>query len=492
MTLLQKALCDKTFVCIMEFVPKPSAQRFSAVAALMARSQLCGWPLTLAIADRVGSPLDMSPLDAFHSLERPVPALLHFSGKDRERRDLLAQLPRMDAAGVDQLLLLSGDRLPGHRPGERPVRYLESVAALQIVRQARPHWWLAAALNPFKYREEEGGAQYFKAEKKLAAGADCFMLQLGFDAQKHLEAMAWMKRQPNPKPLIACILALTQGRARMLEHVAGVVVTPSMRALVDAEAAVSKNYARERSVNRLALQVIGLRLMGYAGINLSGIHDLEQLLALEQAISTWQPQLQSLEQWAPAWEASWRMPGLPAVTFNPPDANWRLGESSVSASPQEQARYRLLHGFHSLLFSRTTWASRAFGWAVRRPVWSTATGARWLHRLERGLKRPVLGCDTCGNCRLEDTLYICPETCPKGLANGPCGGTSLNRCEFGDRECIHGIKYRTAKTVGQTAVLTERLIPCVEAGSRHRSSWPRWFDGASSAAQAPLPDKKPE
>ena len=130
----------------------------------------------------------------------------HFSGKDRERHHLLAQLQRMDAAGLDQLLLLTGDRLPGHQPGQRPVRYLESVAALQIARQACPHWLLGAALNPFKYREEEGGAQYFKAEKKLAAGADFLTLQLGFDANKHQEAMHWMSRQATPKPMLACLM----------------------------------------------------------------------------------------------------------------------------------------------------------------------------------------------------------------------------------------------------------------------------------------------
>ena len=77
-----------------------------------------------------------------------------------------------------------------------------------------------------------------------------------------------------------------------------------------------------------------------------------------------------------------------------------------------------------------------------------------------------------------------PETCPKGLANGPCGGTRLNRCEFGDRECIHSVKYRTAKAVGQTAVLSERLIPCIEVGGRHQSSWPRWFDPGTAETAA--------
>ncbi|CAM3920182.1 Methylenetetrahydrofolate reductase [Pseudomonas reidholzensis] len=476
MSLLKEALHEHRFVCVMEFVPKPSADRFAAIEAIMARTQLCGWPLTVAIGDRVGSPLDMSPLDAFTSFDTPVPALLHFSGKARERQDLLTQLQHMDAAGLDQLLILTGDRLPGHEPGQRPVRYLESVAALQIARQARPNWLLGAALNPFKYVEEEGGAQYFKAEKKLTAGADFMTLQLGYDDRKHHEALQWMRRQRSPKPLIACLMALTHGRAKMLEHVAGAVVTPSMREILAAELEVSKAFAQARSVERLALQIIGLKLMGYAGVHLSGIHDLAQLHALEQALETWQPQIDTLEQWAPAWAASWQMPGLPAVAFNPPGANWRLGESHVSASPREKARYHLLSGFHALLFDRRNWVSRAFGWAVTRPLWLSPGAARVLHGLERSIKRPLVGCDTCGSCRLQDTLYICPETCPKGLANGPCGGTSLNRCEFGDRECVHSVKYRTAKSVGQTAVLTERLIPCVEVESRHRSSWPGWFE----------------
>ncbi|MBJ9978124.1 methylenetetrahydrofolate reductase C-terminal domain-containing protein [Pseudomonas sp. S75] len=476
MTLLRHALHDRTFVCVMEFVPKPSAQRFAALASIMARERLCDWPLAVSIGDRVASALDMSPLEACQSFETPVPTLLHFSGKDRERTELLAQLQRMDAAGLDQLLVLTGDRLPGHTPGQRPVRYLESVAALQIVRQARPEWLLGAALNPFKYCEEEGGAQYFKAEKKLAAGADFFILQLGFDFQKYREAMAWMQRQPAPRPMLACIMALTDGRAAMLEHVAGVTVSPAMRAVLAAEAAVSKAFAHQRGLDRLALQIIGLRLLGYAGINLSGVHTLEQFLALEQALHVWSPRVQSLAQWQSAWEQAWQMDGVAPVSFHPPAHHWQYGQREVQASFAEQARYRLLSAVHHRLFDRKTLLSKMFGWSVRRPLWSTPAAARLLHAVERSLKRPVVGCDTCGQCRLEDTLYHCPETCPKGLANGPCGGTQLNRCEFGDRECIHSRKYRTAVTVNQTEALRDRLIPCVEVGNRHRSSWPQWFD----------------
>jgi methylenetetrahydrofolate reductase (NADPH) len=100
-----------------------------------------------------------------------------------------------------------------------------------------------------------------------------------------------------------------------------------------------------------------------------------------------------------------------------------------------------------------------------------------LEKLERAIKSPLFGCETCGMCRLAATQYICPETCPKGLANGPCGGTSLNTCEFGDRECIHNHKYRVARDTNNLAQLESCLIPAIPETIRHTSSWPPHFRG---------------
>jgi hypothetical protein len=46
-------------------------------------------------------------------------------------------------------------------------------------------------------------------------------------------------------------------------------------------------------------------------------------------------------------------------------------------------------------------------------------------------------CSLCGECILEKTGGICPVTaCPKGLLNGPCGGTNEGKCEVSpDIEC---------------------------------------------------------
>jgi methylenetetrahydrofolate reductase (NADPH) len=108
---------------------------------------------------------------------------------------------------------------------------------------------------------------------------------------------------------------------------------------------------------------------------------------------------------------------------------------------------------------------------------------RLLERVERGIKGPLFGCETCGMCRLAATQYVCPETCPKGLANGPCGGTTENLCEYRHQECIHSVKYRIAKQAGALDQLERWLIPPVPRQIRHTSSWPPHFRGEGPAIE---------
>jgi methylenetetrahydrofolate reductase (NADPH) len=100
----------------------------------------------------------------------------------------------------------------------------------------------------------------------------------------------------------------------------------------------------------------------------------------------------------------------------------------------------------------------------------SSLGKQALLSLEHMIKKPILGCETCGFCRIPYLEYICPETCPKGLANGPCSGTDDNVCEFKDRECIHNRKYRIAKSNGRLSDLETVIVPAV-TGTRMTSSW---------------------
>src|SRR5438477_10984046 len=55
---------------------------------------------------------------------------------------------------------------------------------------------------------------------------------------------------------------------------------------------------------------------------------------------------------------------------------------------------------------------------------------RLVAQVEHVVKKPVWGCQMCGQCVLHSTGMTCPMTCPKQLRNGPCGGVRANgHCE---------------------------------------------------------------
>ncbi|HTL53577.1 MAG TPA: methylenetetrahydrofolate reductase C-terminal domain-containing protein [Planctomycetota bacterium] len=61
----------------------------------------------------------------------------------------------------------------------------------------------------------------------------------------------------------------------------------------------------------------------------------------------------------------------------------------------------------------------------------------WVVALEHSIKHSLFNCQMCGQCILTYTSMRCPMNCPKGLRNGPCGGTLDGHCEvYPDRNCV--------------------------------------------------------
>jgi ferredoxin len=60
-------------------------------------------------------------------------------------------------------------------------------------------------------------------------------------------------------------------------------------------------------------------------------------------------------------------------------------------------------------------------------------------------------CSACGACVLADYGGICPVTrCAKGMLNGPCGGSTEDRCEVNpERQCAWQLIYERLKALGQ-------------------------------------------
>ncbi len=87
-------------------------------------------------------------------------------------------------------------------------------------------------------------------------------------------------------------------------------------------------------------------------------------------------------------------------------------------------------------------------------------GARVLESVERMVKGPMFGCRMCGNCLLQETAFICPMECPKGVRNGPCGGSTEEHCYVDEtRPCIWYKIYDRAFKMGREEMLLEVLPP---------------------------------
>ncbi|MCQ3936767.1 MAG: hypothetical protein DPW18_06930 [Chloroflexi bacterium] len=85
---------------------------------------------------------------------------------------------------------------------------------------------------------------------------------------------------------------------------------------------------------------------------------------------------------------------------------------------------------------------------------------RALAKIELAIKGPLFGCRMCGNCLLQETAFICPMECPKGLRNGPCGGATPERCYVDEtRPCIWYKIYERSFKLGREALLLEVLPP---------------------------------
>ena len=448
----------------------------SFVRALARRPEIAGFSVT----DRVHSDNDPDPvMMAKHIRDHAgTQPLVHWSGKDRSVTDFESSLDAMKAAKLENILLLTGDKLKTP-PADRHPRYLESVAAIKLAKDRYPDLLIASALNPFKYREEEAMAQYLKLGKKIRAGTDFVITQIGFDIKKFEEALFWMDTRDYRVPMVANIMALTAARSRFIHkhQLAGVVITDSYHEFLQKEAELFPQQATARVLRRTALLILGLRMLGFSGVQLTAIHTVDQLMTLHKQIDYLAKKCPDRVSWNNAWQEAFTLPkGFKADPV--PEKAWYMSSHMVDrrsshAPLKDRVGYYTMKWVHSFLFDRGLGA-KVLGRLVRNVKRHSKTD-RWLERIERIIKEPLFGCETCGMCRLAATQYICPETCPKGLANGACGGTKENICEYGDRECIHSRKYRIAKDANVLSQLEQWLIPSVPDEARHTSSWPPHF-----------------
>jgi len=388
---------------------------------------------------------------------------IHLTCASRDQADAQKTLEDLDALGIENILALTGD-YPKSSDADfaPPIFGLDSVQLVRLIdeaRQAGKSFWIGVAVSPFKYTEADCVYQYLKLEKKIAAGADYAITQVGYDVRKFRELKRYLDERNLRTPVLGnvYILGLKAAEKMAKGEPPGCWVSPELLKTIRGETQATDKGTAPR-LERAARMVAILRGLGFAGAYLGGNHQADNIrwiIRRSEAVSSrWE---EFAEEFTYAPGSAFYLHDSPAAQAKNRGIVPRLLDGMGRAFPvNREGKLR------NLLVS-------LFRWIDRRPI-----ATRSLEKLEFLTKSSLFGCQACGNCVLGHMEYICPQTCPKHLRNGPCGGTLNGRCEVVDKPCIWVSVYKRSKAANRLDELRVYVPPPnrLLAGT---SSWINYF-----------------
>ena len=462
-TPLREALAAGRFCYVVELVASALSRE---AQVLETASSLARLPQVVAgsITSYAGGAMGHDPLRvAAAARARGLTPNVHVTCVSQDRRGLRKTIEDMHALSLENVFALTGDY---PRAGDQPPVFdLDSVQLVQLIASLRREgmpFHVAVAVSPFKYTEADCVYQYVKLEKKIAAGADVAITQVGWDAGKFAELKRYLDARGLGTPLLGNVYVLgPKTAARMARgEPPGCWVSPELLAAVRAESQ-ARDGGRRARLERAARTVAVLRGLGYAGAYLGGTHDAQQIGWI----------IRRAEELAPRWEEL-------ATELDYGDRTGFYLEGRRRAPPRRRNVVpRLLKRIARLVpTTRDTplgrRLARLLGWVDRRPAAAAA-----LERVELAVKKPLFGCQACGNCVLSYLEYVCPQTCPKQLRNGPCGGTRDGWCEVvPDQPCVWVSVYERARAADRLDGL-KVYVPPPDRQLQGTSSWINYFLG---------------
>ena len=449
----------------------------------------------VSITDNAGGNPQLAPT----ALGKPAlyagkEVVIHLTCKDLNRNALESEAWLLHSEGFNNILAMTGDfPVAGAGGTAKPVFDIDSVALVSLLRHmnegldpndprgggkrarlGKTSFLIGAVTTNFKLREGEVMPQYAKLAAKIRAGANFIINQIGFDARKKCEQLAYMTAHSmGDTPLIGNVYVLGARVAQVFHEgrIPGVVVSKELNDLCQKHG-TSPDKGKGFFLELAAKQVAIYRGLGYRGAYLGGVHDIaavEKVLALEQTFSP--------DDWKQfAREISFSRPG--EYFFYARDEATGLADPSRRAvlpevkSHHTGLSYELSKLAHSAMFTPGGAISR-LGNKVCSSAKDPMQGPRLMRLVEHASKVALFSCRDCGDCSLPEIAYLCPESqCAKNQRNGPCGGTRDGRCEvdgFGD--CIWLRAYERLKS-DYTADQLLAHTPVVQDQSlRGTASW---------------------
>jgi methylenetetrahydrofolate reductase (NADPH) len=515
----ETSLRDKgTFSVTWELVPGRGAfeKAQEAVIATAEQAAKGGKVHALTITDNPGgSPALSAEMLGVEIVKMGIEPLVHLTCKDKNRSQMESLLYGLERANVRNLLALTGDYpTPGYLGVPKPVFDLDSTTLVGLIsdlnkglevptmkgtaRLKPTHFFQGAAASSFKSLESEQMAQYYKLKKKLTAGAQFIVSQLGYDFRKFQELLYVVKLLGFEHiPVVGNIYVLPAGAAKRMNSngVPGCVVSDKLLAEIQQEA-TAPDKGKGKRLERAAKMYAIFGGMGFAGAHIGGhgmtYADLEYVVGRG-------------EELAPNW-----MDFVGEFDFPQPDG-WYFFEKDPKTGlnrevPVDRSKdrprgtigyqvFRTLHHIiydqHSILFKPFQALSAAVSGSSVEPAFT---------RLEQFAKEITNDCRHCGDCALADLAYLCPTSqCAKNQRNGPCGGSYDGWCEMypNQRKCIYVRAYDRLKSNNTEDSLGAYQVPPVNYDLNQKSSWINYFLGRDHSAKllgiTPIPPKtKPQ
>jgi len=478
---LRESLISRRFCYVVELV----ASRLTREARLLeVASELARVPGVVAgsITSYAGGALGHDPIRVGTAARaRGLLPNIHITCATGDRSTARKTLEDLHALGIENVFAITGDYPKSSDPKRaQPGFDLDSVQLTRLIAELRQQgmpFWIGVAVSPFKYTEPDCVYQYLKLEKKIAAGADYAITQLGYDVRKFRELKRYLDERAIAIPLLGNVYVLNARAAEKMSkgEPPGCWVSPALLEKIRSEIQVA-DKGRAARLERAARLVAILRGLGYAGAYLGGDHQADHvrwIIRRSEALSSKWEELADELSYAP------EKPFYLYESPSPPPANrgWLPNFLDALGRVFPVNKPGKLRDFLTSLFR----------WFDRRPA-----AARGLERLEFAIKSPLFGCQACGNCVLGHMEYVCPQTCPKGMRNGPCGGTSNGRCEVEDKPCIWVSVYERARASGRMDEL-KIYVPPPNRTLTGTSSWINYFLQRDSRPATTPPDSfKPD
>ena len=397
---------------------------------------------------------------------------VHLTCVNHDPAGIREALDRLIALGIENVFAISGDWPKGAAPDtvQFAADSVQLVETISEVRAARGWpFYISVAVSPFKYTEADCAYQYLKLEKKIAAGADFAITQLGFDSRKQRELMRYLNERGLKTPVFGNVYVLPPKAAERMSkgEPPGCWVSPELLSKIQEEAKAEDKGLAAR-LERAAKMAAISRGLGFAGAYIGGTHNADHIRGI----------IRRAEELAPRWEEL-----AEEISYGQKGGFYFYHSAPPPPKPREftQKLFDVIEPANTPGPLRKV-LTGVLGWVDKHPG-----AAHALEQAELAFKKPVFGCQACGNCVLGLMEYVCPMTCPKNMRNGPCGGTSNGQCEvIPEQACIWVEVYERAKSADRVGEL-KTYIPPRDRALQGTSSYINYFLNRDSRPDHPQP-----